>query len=180
MSDMLVSRRYGKALYAICLQKGFLDSVEKELIYFTSILNSNNELQRVLLSPRISSFKKKEIVYAVFGSNMSQITFNFISLLIDKKREKLFQDISTVFSEIILENSNVVVAKVISAFPLSISEQKSIEEAISNLTGKYIKLEVEIDSDIIGGIIIRVEDKVYDGSLTTHLKILENNMAGMI
>ena len=98
----------------------------------------------------------------------------------DKKREGFFEEISEIFSEVILENSNTLLARVKVAFPLSSSEQKELISALSKKTGKKVELEIEEDSSIIGGLIVRVEDKVYDGSLAGQLKAIEKNMCTSI
>ncbi len=179
MSDRLIARRYAGALYSVCLEQNIINQVEKELIYFTDILNGNEDLKKILLSPRITSVKKKEILYNIFGSGMCKVTFDFISLLVDKKRESLFFCISEIFSQIILENSNIVIAYVTSAFPPGVREQKELETALSARTGKSVKLEINIDSSIIGGLIVRIEDKIYDGSVTGHLNRIEQEMSGI-
>jgi F-type H+-transporting ATPase subunit delta len=181
MTDQLIARRYGKALYSVCLEQSIVNLVEKELIEFTSMINLNQDLYRILMSPRISSDKKKEVLQYIFSSaRLSQVTFNFISLLIDKKRENLFSDIAAVFSEIILENSNIVVAYVTTAFPLSVAEQKLLDATLSAKIGKFVKMEINIDPSIIGGLIIKIEDKVFDGSLMSHLNRIEQEMSGIL
>jgi F-type H+-transporting ATPase subunit delta len=179
MSDRLIAMRYAGALYSVCLEQNIINQVEQELIYFTGILNVNEDLKKILVSPRISSFKKKELLYNIFGTVMCQVTFNFLSLLVDKKREGLFFFISEIFSQIIMENSNIVIASVTAALPLGILEQNGLQEALSARTGKFVKLEINIDPSIIGGLIVRIEDKIYDGSVTGHLKRIEEDMAGI-
>ena len=179
MTDQLIARRYASALYLVCLEKGILNQVEKELIYFSTTVKLNKDLYRLLTSPRISFEKKKELLKIIFTDSLSQVTFNLIFLLIDKKRETILPEISDIFSHIILENSNIVVARITTAFPLSSVEQEEIKTSISILTGKTVKMEIDLDPSIIGGLIVRVEDKVYDGSLTGHLKRLEQDMAGI-
>lgn len=177
MSETLVARRYAGALYEASLGKNLVDKVEKELHFFTDTIKGHNDLYRLLLSPRISSGEKKAILIKIFDGKISGLTLNFVSLLVDKKREKLFDYIASVFSEIILENSNRVIAEVTTAFPLSPSEKNDLVSSLSRSTGKSVSLEIKEDSSIIGGIIVRIEDKVYDGSLLGHLKKLEKEMS---
>ena len=180
MSDRLVARRYARALYLVSREKEVIPDVEKELLYFSETLKANKDLNHLLLLPRISSQKKKEILEKIFKKDLSKVTMNFIFLLVDKKREGFFEEISEIFSEVILENSNTLLARVKVAFPLSSSEQKELISALSKKTGKKVELEIEEDSSIIGGLIVRVEDKVYDGSLAGQLKAIEKNMCTSI
>lgn len=179
MSDRLIARRYAGAFYSVCLEQNIINQAEQELIYFTGILNVNEDLKKILVSPRIASIKKKEILYNIFGSGISKVTFDFISLLVDKKRENLFFCISEIFSQIILENGNIVIASVTAAIPMGISEQNGLQSALSARTGKFVKLEINIDPSIIGGLIVRIEDKIYDGSVTGHLKRIKEEMSGI-
>lgn len=178
MTDQLVARRYAKALYEVCLEKNIVNPVEKELKYFSDIFNSNQDLTRIILSPRISANEKKMVLYKIFSQSLSMDSMNFVYLLIDKKREELFPYIPDTFSEIIKESSNIEVARVTTAFNLSLGQQEELQLALSKIRGKSILLEIEYDPSIIGGLIVRVEDTVYDGSLTSHLKRIEQDMAG--
>ncbi|MEQ8189438.1 MAG: ATP synthase F1 subunit delta [Candidatus Eremiobacterota bacterium] len=178
MSDRLIARRYAGAFYSVCLEQNLINQAEQELIYFTDTLNVNEDLKKILVSPRITSVKKKEILYKIFGTAMSEVTFDFISLMVDKKRENLFFCISEIFSLVILENSNIVIAYVTTALPLGIQEQNELQTVLSARTGKIIKLDINIDPSIIGGLKVRIEDKIYDGSVTGHLKRIEEEMSG--
>ncbi len=180
MSDLLVARRYAGALYQVCLEQGVLNIVEKDLIIFSGVIKLNEDLYRLLLSPRISSRKKKNILERLFKDRLSQVTLNFICLMVDKKRESLFDEIAEIFSQIILENASIVIARVKVAFPLSFSEQEELIATFSRKTGKHVRLEIEEDPSIIGGIIVKIEDKVYDGSITGQLKAIEKKMAGTL
>lgn len=177
MSDLLVARRYAGALYRVCLEKQIIHEVEKELLSFSAVIKTNEDLYRLLLSPRISSRKKKEILERLFKNRLSQVTLNFICLMVDKKRESLFDEIAEIFSQIVLENASIVIARVKVAFPLSFSEQEELISTFSRKTGKHVRLEIEEEPSIIGGIIVKIEDKVYDGSIRRQLKAIEKKMA---
>jgi len=178
MSDRLIARRYAVAFYSVCLEQNLINQAEQELIYFTGTLNVNEDLKKILVSPRITSVKKKEILYKIFGTDMSKVTFDFISLMVDKKRENLFFCISEIFSRVILENGNIVIAYVTTALPIGVQEQNELQTVLSARTGKIIKLDINIDPSIIGGLKVRIEDKIYDGSVTGHLKRIEEEMSG--
>ena len=90
MSDRLVARRYARALYLVSREKEVIPDVEKELLYFSETLKANKDLNHLLLLPRISSQKKKEILEKIFKKDLSKVTMNFIFFTCGQKKRGLF------------------------------------------------------------------------------------------
>jgi len=109
----------------------------------------------------------------VFGSDLSEHVRNFLLLLIDKRRETALPSIVKEYQILANEGRNITEAEVTTAMPLAPFEQQALADKLSGLTGKKVILKTSIDERIIGGVIVKIGDKLIDGSITRQLKTLE-------
>lgn len=162
----LVSATYGDALFELALESGKLDEVWDEVIFLRDTVRTNRELASLLVHPRVSEEEKKTLVKNIFGGQMSDITMGFIMIVIEKGRTGDIEAILNYFCEKARENKNIGVAHVTSATALSDEQKKNIESRLLDTT-KYVSYEMDyrVDEKLIGGIVIRIGDRVFDGSV---------------
>lgn len=174
MRDIKVASRYAKSLLKIAIEENALEDLHNDMVLVNDICSNNNDLVLLLRSPIVKSDKKKNIVDAVFGSQLSKISNTFISLIITKKREGILNDIASSFIEIYKSHKNIKSATVTSAVPLT-KEQKESVTAILNASKdtESVALTELVDPVIIGGMILRVGDKQIDESIKRKLTNLE-------
>ncbi|NPV26701.1 MAG: F0F1 ATP synthase subunit delta [Firmicutes bacterium] len=176
MLNESVARRYAAAFFAIAQERNELGRLEHELELVVGTLKSDPQLVRLFTHKLISPSDKKAMLKELFAGQVSPITMNFLNLLIDKKREGHLENILKQFVEMANEARNITDASVVSAIELSYEDQKDLQERLSKLTGKNIRLKTSVDPKLIGGIVIRVGDRVLDGSLIKRLHVLKNNL----
>jgi len=133
-------------------------------------------LIRFFESPVISREKKAAIVKTLFAERLQPIMLHFLLLLVEKRREYIFPLIVTAYQSLRDEHMGVSEAHIRSAKTMSEAEQKNVTTALEALTGRRIRLQVEVVPDLIGGIVIRVGDTVYDGSVVQQLRSLRHRM----
>lgn len=129
-------------------------------------------------SPIIKEDKKREILKEIFSdSRVDPVTLKFILLLVEKKREDLLHDIVKVYQQLYDEKMGIVTAEVTTAVEVNNSDRKKIEKKIIELTGaKSVKAIYKVDPSIIGGIVIRIGDTVYDASLKRKIQLLREQL----
>ena len=176
MKNRTVTRRYAQALYEEGVQNNRLDKVDADMALIQETLDASRELVLFFQSPVISRKKKEAVVQELFGKRLQPATLNFLKLLIEKKREDLFPEMVQAYSELRDEQKGIVEANARVAKPLSGSEEKALRTSLEKLTGKDIRLVVEEDPSLIGGLIVRVGDTVYDGSVQHKLASLRERM----
>jgi F-type H+-transporting ATPase subunit delta len=164
------AKRYAIALLELAVEKNTLEIVKKDLELIKETLKNNRELMVLTQSPVVKSEDKKEILRKIFASRISEQTMNFIEVLSGNKREKLLLDTTLVFDELYKKFNNIIAASITSATALSAKSREAIIAAIKASTNSQIELKESIDSDLIGGFVLQIEDKLLDASISGKLK----------
>lgn len=176
MIENAVARRYAQAFFAIAREKNLIDQLEQELQQVVEAIGSNSELKILMNHQLVAPQDKKDLVEKVFSGSVSDITINFLDFVIDKYRITYLQEIYEAFVGYANEARNIADAQVRSAAALSDAEIKAIEENLVKATGKNIRLSNEVDPNLIGGVVVRIGDKVIDGSLFRRLGRLKETL----
>jgi F-type H+-transporting ATPase subunit delta len=178
-----VAGRYAQALYDIASEektlpkyKSMVDRIESELIAIKSILDENIELQRLLYHPQITPAAKKELLDQLFKGKISEITGNFLALLVDRRRETYFGDIVDEFTALANAGRGIIEARVTSAVELKDKEKGELSGILARLTGKKVRISYVVDPSIIGGVIVRMGDKIIDGSIKARLSAIRDRL----
>ncbi|MDA8234926.1 MAG: F0F1 ATP synthase subunit delta [Clostridia bacterium] len=174
MLNNAIARRYANAFFAIAKEKDALDSFEKELDTVVSTIEANADLKRVMDDQLLSAEAKKDIVDKVFEGNVSATTVDFLKVVIDKRREGYIRDILDAFIAYANEARNIFDAEVISAHPLAEVDIESLKAQLSKMTGKNIRLKTAVNPQLIGGLTVRIGDKVIDGTVNRRLNVLQD------
>jgi F-type H+-transporting ATPase subunit delta len=174
-SDPLV-KSYAEALFQIARAEEALDRVEEELTRLNKSLDSNAELREFLNNPQITSDGKKSALSQIFGEKISPITLHWMNLVIDQGRQRRLPVIIEAFLTLAQEAREKVTAEVITSLPLSEEQSKRLEQELSKVTRKRVFLKPMIDDSILGGVIVKIENKVIDGSVKHRLEEIKNEM----
>ncbi|HYA90489.1 MAG TPA: F0F1 ATP synthase subunit delta [Thermodesulfobacteriota bacterium] len=174
-SDLLV-KSYAEALFQVARAEETLDRVEEELTRLNKSLDSNSELREFLSNPKISSEGKKSGLSQIFGGKISPITLHWMDMVVDQGRQRRLPMIIEAFFTLAQEAREKVTAEVITSIPLSEDLAKRLEQELSKVTKKRVFLKLMVDDSILGGVIVKVEDKVIDGSVKHRLEEIKNEM----
>ncbi len=177
MIEESLATGYAQALFEVASKRGGADDIENDLEGIKELLETNREFRDILYHPSITKTDKKDIINKTIGRQCSsKWVRNLLYILIDKRREKILDFLPDVFKGVAGQIRGVVSVKVQTAFPLTGTRRVKLEENIEKLTKKKVELETEVNKEIIGGMIIRIENKIIDGSITNHLKNLKKNL----
>lgn len=171
-----ISVRYAKAIFLLAKENDVLAKVYSDFQLINETINITPEFKHIISSPVITPTEKKRVLVNVFGKYVHEITNRFIVLLIDKHREEYLLDISRNFESLYRKENNI--KQVIVTTEQSIS--KAIQDKIIAIVKDLYKSEVEIKNntkdDMIGGVIIRIENHQLDLSVKTQLKEIKKNL----
>ena len=176
MSRLIVGRRYAKALFAAAKDRGTILETEQDLLEVLEVLEQNNEFRMILEHPNISAEVKSDLLKRAFEGNVSEIVMNTLLLAVAKGRETILTSLVSAYRMYANEELGRAQATVYSPFPLSESEKSAIAEQFGKLTKKTITLTNVINPELIGGIQVRIGDRLYDGSLAGKLKSIEKSL----
>ncbi|WZL73615.1 F0F1 ATP synthase subunit delta [Clostridiaceae bacterium 35-E11] len=176
----LVAKTYSKALFEVAIESNQLDKFVEELKFVLEAFQQNPMFYELYKTPQISNDEKKEIIGEVFGKKLSAEIMNFLKILLDKRRTRNFEEIVKEYQRLANNYNNIVEGVAVTAIALKKEDQTKIESKLSNITGKKIKLKNEVDPSIIGGILVRIGDKVIDGTVQSRLGELQEDLAQII
>jgi len=173
MSSGSLSRRYAKALMEIGLEDGSYQRVGQDVASMANAIQASSELSSLLTNPVFPRDEREKIVLAILQRiGASKTVINFSKLLLDRERLNIVPDISRELSAMIDEKSGQITAEVTSAVALNSMQQNELKTTLESLSGKKVLLETKEDPALLGGLIAKVGDLVYDGSIRTQLQEL--------
>lgn len=165
----LIGKRYGQALFELALESGDLDTREEEIRLMVDTFTSEEEFFNILNHPKLSKKDKLDMLKAIFEGKVCDDFVGFLYLTVDKSRQEHIVDILNYTLARIEEYNGFVTAHVESAVPLADIDKKLIVSKLEAQTGKKITLEAVVDESLIGGLIIRINDRIVDNSIKRNL-----------
>ncbi|MFT8391629.1 MAG: F0F1 ATP synthase subunit delta [Sporolactobacillus sp.] len=168
MSEIVASR-YAEALFEIAEERQLIDAIETQLASVNDTLSENDELRRVLQHPQISADEKKALVDRLFKDTVGLEVSNLLKLLIDRKRESLINDVLEAYTHFANEKRGILDVTVTTAVPLDEDEQSDLARRLGEVLGKKLRISLTVNKEIIGGILMRIGDRLYDGTVAGKL-----------
>ncbi len=176
MSNRSLARRYAQALFLSSQEKSLLDEVEAELKMVVESIEGSEDLSEIINGYLVPPEGKKAVLVKLFEGKISSQTMNFLKLVVDKNREEHLQEMFTEYKVLADTARKMLEAEVITAAELSPQIQETIKKGLSGHTGKEVSLKIAVDPSLLGGIKIRIGDKVYDGSARRQLQSLKGRL----
>ncbi|MBM7631432.1 F0F1 ATP synthase subunit delta [Geomicrobium sediminis] len=176
MSDFQVAGRYGSALFQLAKEKEVLSRVSEELTTVKSVFESLPELQAILAHPRLSKSEKRALLQDGFSA-MHDYVKNTLYVLNDRDRMAALPYVIDEFVALANEALGIEEATVYSVRALTDEELQAITSKFQAKIGdRELRVKNETDKDMLGGLIVRIGDTVYDGSVRNQLKKLERQI----
>ena len=176
MIEGTLSRRYAKALFQLAVADGKEDAVAAELGGFAEAL-AVPELRHVLNDPAFSRQRRKNIVTQVARElGLSMLVTHFLELLVDHDRMVFYSAIVERYRRMLDDQKGQAEARVVAARALDDGEVRRLIATLEGLSGKKIVLKQETDESLIGGAVVHLEDKIYDGSVRAQLEKMKKQV----
>lgn len=176
MRNTKVAYRYAKSILQLAAERNEGDRVEADFAVVLDALKANRELRVFLKSPVVKSDVKEKTLLAVFGSHVGDLVKAFIKILTTKGREALLLEIAESYIEQTRVRKGIMSAKVILASPFDGIDTAAFNALVKAMNGGgEVRITEEVDPEIIGGFILKVEDKMVDASVSGQLKALRRN-----
>jgi len=170
-----VSRRYARALLELGTEGGNLDALVDEVSRMAAAWNESADLRAVVETPTVGVDVKKSILREVTAKlALGPVTSSTVMLLTDRRRLRLIGEIAQFLREMNDAKKGLVRAEVTTAVPLSEAFYSRLKEQLERLTGKHVALDKKHDPAILGGVVARIGDQVFDSSIRTRLQSLKN------
>jgi F-type H+-transporting ATPase subunit delta len=177
MNDSKISVRYSKALFESAVEKNILDKVNQDMLFISEVCRFP-EMKDLLLSPIIFPSRKTEILHKMFEGNVEKITLSLLDLVVINGRESFIPAIARVFVRETMRYKGITRSLLTTAVQVEPGVRKQITEMIEKVFKTKVEMEETVDTDIIGGFILRVDDNLVDASLKTKLRKIKKELKG--
>jgi F-type H+-transporting ATPase subunit delta len=170
-----IARRYAEAYFELARDAGDIPGWRKELAALVDVF-AHEEVARAVVNPRLPLSQRVRLGLDLLDG-ASQPARNLARLLIERRRTPLLPEILAHYDSLADRESGVVRAEVTTAIPVDEKTEREISTALSKRFGRSVQVTLHQDPSILGGVVIRVGDRVLDDSLRTHLRQLQAALA---
>lgn len=173
MSVGIVASRYAKSLIELAKEKNVLEAVFQDMKLFKDTASKNRGLMLALKSPVVRHDKKLAILKALFETKVNPVSYSIFTIITRKNRESILDAIADEFIALYNSYEGILKATVTTTTPLTEELRKQFTKIVASATGKQIQLIEKVDPKLIGGYVLRVNDRQIDASLKSRLNELK-------
>ncbi|QIA06688.1 ATP synthase F1 subunit delta [Draconibacterium halophilum] len=176
MDQSTINVRYAKAFFLTAKEKKLLDKLKADIQLVLNVSKASEDFILLLESPIVKSSKKAALIKSIFESKIEEISLNFLLLIIQNKREEHIPGICRNFLDLSRKDLNIKSAMLTTASEVDSSTLKKIQELLEKELKATVELTAQINTKIIGGLVLRLDDKQYDASVATQLRKVKQTL----
>ena len=180
MRDSTIARNYAEALLALARKADDLAAWGRMIDDVANAIERDDRLRRFLEAPQISAAQKNAVLSKAFEDRAPRLFVRFLQRLVMNRRQMLIPEIANEYRDLVDEVEGRVHAQVTLAKPVDDEQRAAIARQLTHIAGQPVVPQVRINPNILGGIIVRVGDRVMDGSVRRRLGILRNRMIARV
>ena len=182
----VVAARYAKALADVVTEGVHASSIAQadpaaitaQLRAVDEMIETSAELKNALASPAVAPSRKRAVMARLIAPmNLSAQVRNFLFVVIDHRRTHELPDIFQSFQQVVRERQGIAEAEIFSPMALNDTQKKEMTQVLEKLTGKKVQAKFSLDAKLLGGVLVRVGDTIYDGSLRNRLDDMRERLA---
>ncbi len=172
-----VAKRYVSALIDLAENAGRLKDVEKDFGAIRTLIDESPEFRLLILSPALGKDRQAVAVQAVSKkAGFHKLTQNFLGVIAQNGRLNALPAMLETFTVMLAERRGEIRAQIETAFALTSAQEKALSESIAATVGKKVSLDVSVNADLIGGMVVRVGSRMIDNSVKRRLERLRMSM----
>lgn len=176
MNQSKITVRYAKAFFALAKEKDQMDLLSRDMTKVYNLCNESPDFLLLLESPVIKTSRKTELIRQIFQPHVTELTLRFLILIAENKREVHLPGICRDFLDFVRKEQGISTAVVTTATRLSAATLEKIREQLAKESGVRIELTEKVNPAIIGGMILRIDDRQLDASVATQLKKIKSRL----
>lgn len=162
---------YAQGLMSVAQSHNITEEIGNDMRSLLSLVKESPELEQFLANPFVKAEGKKAAIEQIAGEQVHQFTRNFLKVLVDRGRILFLEGICQQYLALLRKFNQTVLAEVTATVPLNEAQEGTVREKVQAMTGaRQVELEVNIDPELIGGVIIKVGSQVIDASLRGQLR----------
>lgn len=176
----LVSKTYGDALFDVAIESGRLDDFLEEARVVKQLLTENEDLVKLMNHPKVPKEEKLSVLENCFKEQISEQMLGILHLMVVKDRSNEFMEVLDYFITRVKDYKNIGLATVTAAMELTQDQKDKIKQKLLETTN-YVEFEItyQVDPALIGGMVIRIKDRVVDSSVRTKIQKLSRELSNI-
>ncbi len=176
MRDETVARNYAETLFELASRNESIQEYGDALGMVAGLLEDDPRFRTFVETPRIDDETKKDVIRKVFRDKAPKQVINFVLITIDKRRQTLLREISAEYLLLLDDHLGREHVEVTVARPLDDATENVVSERLSKMLGKQAIPHIRVKPEILGGLIVRTGDMIYDGSVRRRLEDLRRRL----
>ena len=177
--ETIIAQRYARAFFELSQEKEQEEVFLKESMWIRTVFEQHPELMNFLSAPEIPAEEKEIAVRNIFAAECGRESLGLICLLIRKGRIRLLGSILKEYEKLAREARREITVQVRSAAKLSTAQLEKLREILEKKLDRTVSLSVKVDPSLIGGLIVRVVDQLYDNSIRSRMEKLRAHLSGI-
>lgn len=170
------ARRYAYAFLETAKENNILEAVKDDVTLISDVLKASKDLRLFLRSPLVNKDHKRAALLEIFDKKVQLLTLQLMKLLTEKSRESLLEMIIRHFNDYYNDHHGIIEIDITSAYELDEKQVGTLIKQLETKTGKKVELNRQINSELIGGMLVRIDDTVIDGSVKHKLSQLKDRL----
>ena len=158
-----------QALFSVAEAEGVLERVEDELYAFARATEQHTDLREALTDAALPAENKRAVLAELLGERAHPVTVHMLSFVVESGRGRELAKIVDELATVAAERRERALAEVRTAVELTAEQREALQKALSEATGRSVELKIVVDPSVVGGVIARVGDEVFDGSIASRL-----------
>jgi F-type H+-transporting ATPase subunit delta len=176
MDQSKINVRYAKAFFSLAKEKGLTTELRSDAGLIANVCATSADFNVLLTSPVFKTSNKIKSIRSIFKGRINDLSLNFLVLITENNREKNIPGIFRNLEDLYRQEEGIKTAVLTSAKPLNESIIFQIRKNLENEFNSKVELSQKVNSELIGGFVLRVEDKQYDASISTQLKKIKEKL----
>ena len=171
-----ISKAYADALFELSIEENILEEIKSQTALLLQVLEENADFVKLLNAPTVTKEEKINLTDGVFSTKINKHLLNFIKVMIQRKDTAEMKASFTDFEKLYNKHNNIEKATVITAVAMSDELKTRLVDKLQAITGKNIVLTNKVDPACLGGVILQLEDKQFNDSISGKLETLKNQL----
>ena len=176
MDQSKINVRYAKAFFTLAKEKGLMVELRKDAGLIANVCSTSKDFNQLLESPVIKVSHKVKAIKTIFQGKVNELSVNFLVLITENKREKFIPGIFRNLEELYRQEEGIKTAVFTSAQTVDPSILAQIKQILEKEYQAKVEMSEKVDEDLIGGFILRIDDKQYDASISTQLNKIKEKL----
>lgn len=176
----IIAQRYAVSLFEVSQEFNIQNEILNDVKVVKQIFDDNSEFYKILCVPTINKSEKETLLNNIFNERLNIYTLNFLKILSDKGRINCYDEITSYFIKLYNDKNNIKEIVAVTAIPLSDDLAAKLKTKLCEITGKTIVLKNEVDKSLIGGVMLKIDDNQFDGTVKGRLNSLKKALSSQI